>query len=163
VAIGRFRVQFRGVLCGVILLAVAAGCADPQPAAPPPPPAWTEPANYRFTFDSACGEQALIGRFRVDVADGVVDRTVGLDDAGKRALMLRIAGLVPTLGKMVADAEAARAQGAEEVLIDRDPLDGHPTRIRIDHNRNAEDDETCITISDYTIGGTPGPGPSPSR
>jgi uncharacterized protein DUF6174 len=153
-----------GVLVGAILLFAAAGCASPA-AAPPaaPPPAWVEPANYKFTFESACGEQALIGRFRVEVADRIVDRTEGLDEAGRRALMLRIANLIPTLGKMVEDAEAARAQGADEVVIDRDPADGHPTAIRIDQEKNATDDETCFTISDYTIGGQPGPGASPSR
>ena len=92
-----------------------------------------------------------------------MDRTEGLDEAGRRALMLRIANLIPTLGKMVEDAEAARAQGADEVVIDRDPADGHPTAIRIDEEKNAVDDETCFTITDYTIGGQPGPGASPSR
>jgi hypothetical protein len=170
VAIGRIRVQIRGVLYGAILLSAAAGCAGPAaapgPAAPEPAvasPAWTEPANYKFTFESACGEQALIGRFRVEVADGIVDRTEGLDDAGRRTLMLRIANLIPTLGKMVEDAEAARARNADEVVIDRDPVDGHPTSIRIDEEKNAVDDETCFTISDYTIGGQPGPDASPSR
>jgi hypothetical protein len=171
VAIGRVRVQIRGVLYSAILLFAVAGCAGP--AATPEaaatseaagaPPAWTEPANYKFTFESTCGEQALIGRFRVEVADRIVDRAEGLDEAGKRALMLRIANLIPTLGKMVSDAEAAEAGGAEEVVIDRDPTDGHPTSIRIDQAKNAIDDETCITISDYTIGGQPGPGSSPSR
>lgn len=159
--------HFRGVLYGAILLTAAAGCAGPAetPAATPASsaPAWTEPANYRFTFESSCGEQALIGRFRVDVANGVVDRTQGLDEAGKRAVMLRIADLVPTLGQMVADAEQARADGAHEVAVERDPADGHPVAIRIDQDRNAVDDETCFTISDYTIGGTSGPAPSPGR
>ncbi len=159
--------HFRGVLYGVVLLMAAAGCAGPAatPAGAPASsaPAWSEPANYRFTFESSCGEQPLIGRFRVNVADGVVDRTQGLDEAGKRAVMLRIANLVPTLGQMVADAEQARADGADEVVIERDPVDGHPVAIRVDQERNAVDDETCYTISDYTIGGSAGPEPTPSR
>jgi hypothetical protein len=154
----------------VVLLMAAAGCAPgatpaagPAPAsAPASAPAWTEPANYRFTLESSCGEQPLTGRFRVDVADGVVDRTQGLDEAGKRALMLRIAQLVPTLGQMVADAEQARADGAE-VTVERDPADGHPVAIRVDRDRNAADDETCYTISDYTIGGKAEPFPSATR
>ena len=157
--------HIRGVRYGAILLFAAAGCAGPAaaPQSAVAPPAWTEPADYKFSFESTCGEQALIGRFRVEVADGVVDRTEGLDDAGRRALMLRIADLIPTLGKMVDDADAARARGADEVVIVRDPTDGHPTSIRIDEEKNAVDDETCITISDYTIGGQPAPGVSPSR
>lgn len=158
--------RFRGVRYGAILLFAAAGCAAPIAAPLPagtPRPAWTEPANYKFTFESTCGEQALIGRFRVEVADGIVDRTEGLDDAGRRALMMRIANLIPTLGKMVSDAEAAEARGADEVVIEHDPTDGHPTAIRIDEEKNAVDDETCIAISDYTASGQPGPGVSPSR
>jgi hypothetical protein len=168
-------VRIRGVLYGAILLMAAAGCAG-QPAGSSPaastpaasspavsPPAWTAPAAYRFTFESSCGERPLIGRFRVDVANGVVDRTRGLDEPGKRAVMLRIANLVPTLEQMVADAEQARADGAHEVVIERDPADGHPVAIRIDPARDTYDDETCYTISDYTIGGTAGPEPSPNR
>jgi hypothetical protein len=152
-------VRFRGVLYGTILLVAAAGCAGPDaptsagaPAgAGRTPPAWTEPAAYKFAFESACGEQPLIGRFRAEVADGTVIATEGLDVAARRALMLRIADLVPTLGRMVRDAEQARAQGAD-VTIERDPADGHPTAIRIDPDRNAVHDETCFAISDYTIG-----------
>jgi hypothetical protein len=119
-------VRFRGVLYGTILLVAAAGCAGPDaptsagaPAgAGRTPPAWTEPAAYKFAFESACGEQPLIGRFRAEVADGTVIATEGLDVAARRALMLRIADLVPTLGRMVRDAEQARAQGAD-VTIER--------------------------------------------
>ena len=161
--------RFKGVLYGAILLLAAAGCAGPDaptaagaPAGAGTPPAWTEPADYKFTFESSCGEQPLIGRFRAEVAGGTVTATEGLDEAGRRALMLRIADLVPTLGRMVGDAEQARAQGAD-VTIERDPADGHPTAIRIDPDAQAVDDETCFAISDYTIGGPAGPGPSPSR
>jgi hypothetical protein len=160
-------VHIRGVLYGAILLTAVAGCGSSSgPGATPAaatPPAWTEPANYRFTLESSCGQQPLIGRFRVDVAGGVVDRTQGLDEAGRRAVMLRIGNLVPTLAQMVADAEQARADGADEVVVDRDPADGHPVAVRVDPDRNATDDETCFTISDYTIGGPTGPEPSPSR
>ena len=159
--------RLRGVLCGAILVVAAAGCAN-QPAGnaggatAPSPPAWTEPADYKFSFESSCGEQALIGRFRATVTDRAVTRTEGLDDAGRRALMLRIANLVPTLGQMEEQAEQARADGAE-VTVDRDPADGHPTAIRIDPDRNTVDEETCYTISDYTIGGQPGPSAFPTR
>jgi hypothetical protein len=145
----------------------AAGCAGRDAAtsagAPPSsPPAWTEPAEYKFSFESSCGEQPLIGRFRAAVSGGMVTETEGLDAAGRRALMLRIANLVPGLGQMVEDAERAGAAGAE-VAIERDPADGHPIAIRIDPDRNSVDDETCYTITDYTIGGQPGPGVTPSR
>jgi hypothetical protein len=146
-------VLLRGVLCGAILLAAAAGCASTAGTEPATAlPAWTEPADYKFTFESSCGEQALIGLFRVTVADGTVTRTEGLDEPGRRALMLRIANLIPTLQQMVDQAEKARADGAEEVVVDRDSTDGHPVAIRIDESKNAVDDETCYAISEYTSG-----------
>jgi hypothetical protein len=166
-------VRLRGVLFGAILVVAAAGCAD-RPAATAggesaggesaaASPAWSEPPDYKFSFESSCGERALIGRFRVTVAGHAVARTEGLDDAGRRALMLRIANLVPTLGQMEEQAERARADGADQVTVDRDPADGHPTAIRIDPSAGAVDDETCYTIADYTIGGKPGQFPSPTR
>jgi hypothetical protein len=145
------------------LLIAAAGCAGPDAAGSAgAPPAWTEPAGYKFSFESSCGEQALIGRFRATVVGGTVTETEGLDEAGRRALMLRIADLVPSLGQMVAQAEQARASGAD-VVIERDPADGHPTAIRIDPDPAGVDDETCYTIADYTIGGQHGPSATPSR
>ncbi|MCA2214399.1 DUF6174 domain-containing protein [Jidongwangia harbinensis] len=160
--------RLRGVLFGAILAVAATGCADrpgatagAEPAASPP--VWSEPSDYKFTFESSCGERALIGRFQVAVAGHKVARTEGLDDAGRRALMLRIANLVPTLGQMEDQAERARADGADQVTVDRDPADGHPTAIRIDASTGAVDDETCYTIADYTIGGKPGSFPSSPR
>lgn len=153
--------RLRGVLCGAILAAVVAGCAGP-PDGTAAAPAWTEPPAYKFSFESSCGEQALIGRFRVTVADGAVTGTEGLDDAGRRALMLRIANLIPTLGQMEDQAAQARADGADEVTVERDPADGHPVEIRIDPTSGV-DDETCYTIFDYTIGGKTEPFPSATR
>jgi hypothetical protein len=159
-------VRIRSVLCGALVLAAVAGCAGPGasgPAAQPAAqPAWTEPADYKFTVESSCGGQPLIGLFRVTVSDGAVIKSEGLDTAARRALMLRIAHLVPTLQQMVDQAEQARDGGAA-VTLERDPADGHPVAVRIDESKDAIDDETCYTISGYTIGGKPGPSVSPSR
>jgi hypothetical protein len=72
-------------------------------------------------------------------------------------LLAAVAGCAGTPGGK------ARADGAEEVVVDRDSTDGHPVAIRIDESKNAVDDETCYTISEYTVGGQPGPSTSPSR
>jgi len=154
-------------LCGALILAAVGGCAGSGasgPAAEPAatPPAWTEPADYKFTVESSCGGQPLIGLFRVTVSDGAVTRSEGLDAAARRALMLRVAHLVPTLRQMVDQAEQARAGGAA-VTLERDPADGHPVAVRIDESKDAVDYETCYTISGYTIGGKPGPSVRPSR
>ena len=169
--------------CGAALLAVAgiAGCAqtDAEPGLYPATggatpatagatparsaPIWAEPARYRFVLDSTCGERALIGRFRATVVDGRVVRTEGLDDAAKRAVQLRLADLVPTLGQLVVEVDTAREDGAAVARTDVDPVDGHPTAITIDRTTDAIDDESCYVISDYTTEVPPTAIGSPSK
>lgn len=149
---------------GFVLLLLAGACGGTPAAGPAAAPVtWTEPAKYGFVLTSECGERALIGRFRVTVEQGRVSATEGLDDAARRALMLRMADLVPTLAKLEAEAETARKAGAEVVEVVRDPADGHPTKVTIDPRKNAIDDEACYTIEEYTIGSAGAPSPSPSR
>ena len=156
--------RVKTVLPAILLLTLTGGCAGAEVnVMEAPPPTWTAPAKYGFTLGSQCGERALIGRFQVTVENDKVVRTAGLDDASRRALMLRIADLVPTLSQLEAQAETARRDGADVVEIVRDPADAHPTKITIDWERNAIDDEACYTIEDYTIGLAGGPAPSPTR
>jgi hypothetical protein len=146
-------VRVKTVLPAILLLACAGACAGEQPnVMQEPAAAWSAPAKYAFTLGSQCGERALIGRFRVTVQDDKVTHVDGLDDAARRALMLRMADLVPTLRQLEAEAETARREGADVVEIERAPGDAHPTRITIDQSRDAVDDEACYTIEDYTIG-----------
>lgn len=156
--------RIRTVLPGMLLLALSGACAGEQPSVMQEAPAtWTAPAKYGFVLASECGERALIGRFQVTVVDDKVVDAKGLDDAARRALMLRLADLVPTLEQLEAEAETARGEGADVVRVERDPFDAHPTKIVIDQSANAVDDESCYTIEDYTIGLTREPSPSPSR
>ena len=156
--------RVKPVLPAILLLTVIGACAGPPANIMEEPPlTWTAPAKYGFTLDSQCGERALIGRFQVTVQDDKVVHTEGLDDAARRALMLRMADLVPTLTQLEAEAEAARREGADVVEVERDLGDAHPTKITIDPEQNAVDDEACYTIEDYTIGLAAGPSPSPSR
>jgi hypothetical protein len=157
-------VRVKTVPPALLLLALTGACAG-QPAAGPQerPATWTAPAKYGFVLDSQCGERALIGRFQVTVQDDEVVRATGLDDSARRALMLRMADLVPTLRQLEAEAETARRAGADVVQVERDSGDAHPVRITIDESRDAVDDEACYTIEDYTIGLAGGPSPSPSR
>ncbi|GID96382.1 DUF6174 domain-containing protein [Amorphoplanes digitatis] len=154
----------RTVLPGILLLALSGGCAGTEPSVmEEAPTTWTVPAKYGFTLASDCGERALIGRFQVTVVDDKVVKSVGLDDAARRALMLRIADLVPTLKQLEEEAETARREGAAVVEVERDLSDAHPTKIVIDHSLSAVDDESCYTIEDYTIGLTQAPSPTPAR
>ena len=147
-----------------LLLSSLAACAGPEASpAQAPPPTWTPPAKYAFVLGSQCGERLLIGRFRVTVQDDRVVESVGLDDSSRRVLMVRMADVVPTLRQLEQEAETARQAGADEVRIERDPVDAHPTKITIDYETNTIDDEACYTIEDYTIGLPAGPSPSPSR
>ena len=152
----------------VTLAALLGGCANAEPggltAAPSSAPAtWTAPDKYAFTLTSECGERALIGRFRVTVQAGKVTATEGLDEPAKRALMLRLANLVPTLQQLEDEAQTARREGAEVVQVERAPEDAHPVRIVIDRSSAAVDDEACYSIQDYTIGLAATPSASPSR
>jgi hypothetical protein len=159
-------VRVKTVLPAILLLALTGACAGEQEEPSvflEAPKTWTVPAKYGFTLDSQCGERALIGRFKVTVADDKVVHTEGLDDSARRALMLRLADLVPTLRQLEAEAETARGKGADVVQIERDVSDAHPTKITIDESTEATDDEACYTIEDYTIGLAGDPSPSPSR
>jgi hypothetical protein len=75
----------------------------------------------------------------------------GLDDAARNALASGHSDLVPTLGHLVDELNAAKRAGADVARVDVDPGDGHPVRITIDPNKNAVDDELCYTISDYGL------------
>jgi len=155
--------RIKKVLPAMLLLTLTGACGGEPSVMEESPTTWTVPAKYGFTLDSQCGERALIGRFQVTVQDDKVVRAEGLDDAARRALMLRVADLVPTLRQLEAQAEKARSEGADAVEIERDPFDAHPTKISIDESRNAVDDEECYTIEDYTIGLAGEVSPSPSR
>jgi uncharacterized protein DUF6174 len=162
--------RFRCVLYSAVLLAALGGCARSngggpanQAEAAAASVSWTEPANYAYVVDSSCGERLLIGRFRITVTNAQVSRVEPLDPDASRELMLQLQNQVPTLGKMMADAEKARRAGAAKVDVRTDPADGHPTLIAIDHEANAVDDEECYAISDYTIEVKPAPSGVPSR
>lgn len=122
-------------------------------------PAWVEPPAYGFVLESSCGEPALIGRFRVTVADGRVTGVQGLDESARRATQTSETELVPTLGQLVEAARTAREDGAEVVRTTVDPADGHPTAVTIDPAVDGIDDGTCYAVSDYAVGVTPSAGP----
>src|SRR5207253_1605245 len=116
-----------------VLAALLGGCAEPGPnITSASPPTWQVPDKYAFTLTSECGEQPLVGRFRVTVVGDKVTRAEGLDDPARRALMLRLANLVPTLHQLEAQADTAKRDGADVVEVQREPADAHPTRIMID-------------------------------
>ena len=136
-----------------------AGCAWPFGLHPNPSPAgpgasaqqagsWTEPAAYRFTFRSTCGERTLVGAFEVTVEDRSVTAYRALDAAAEA--FPGTASDLPTLGDLQRRAPEAEANDEAIVAVEADPDDGHPTSIEIDWIPNAIDDEECYEITNYT-------------
>lgn len=119
--------------------------AAPEVSAPVAPAGWVEPTAYKFTLTSSCGERDLRGTFQSKVKNGMVIETAGLDAQARKALMLRLSRLVPTLGQLEAQAQTARTAGTGDVVIKTDPADGHPTSITIGTDE-------CYQISDYSVG-----------
>jgi hypothetical protein len=148
------------LVAGVLLVAPGrspdVGDRSPSPTASPSaidtplptdgPVAWVAPDRYRFALTSSCGERSLIGSFLITVRNDGVTRYVVRDgeDHWTRDAM-------PTIDDLLAEAAEARLQGADEVVVETDPADGHPTSIRIDRLSNAVDDEACYEISEYEV------------
>jgi hypothetical protein len=81
------------------------------------------------------------------VENGKVTKANGLDDSARRVVK-DLPAEVPTIGDLLAEAEAAREDDADTVDIDY-AADGHPTRISLDWEKNAIDDEALYVISGY--------------
>ena len=125
----------------------ASGCAR---KAEPATVEWREPAGYTYDLDSACGERALIGHFRITVEKGRVTAAVGLDEPGRQALRTTRSDPAPTLGGLLDEVNQARDRGAAVAEVTTDPADGHPSKVTIDPIAEAVDDESCYTITGYT-------------
>ncbi|MGN9910437.1 DUF6174 domain-containing protein [Phytohabitans sp. LJ34] len=128
-------------LLGVLTVA---GCAETSKATPP----WQEPGSYTYVLQSSCGERPLIGRFRITVEDGKVTKAEGIGESDKRSLESTEL-TPPTLGQLLDELEEARRNDADLAELTSDPADGHPTKITIDHVKEALDDEACYAISEY--------------
>jgi hypothetical protein len=119
-------------------------------AATTPAYGWAEPRAYEYTVDSRCGEQFLIGRFTLTIVDGRVDKVVGGDAESVKSLQWQKPDGFPTLGELLSEAERARSEDADVAEVTFDPVDGHPTKIRLDHDTTAIDDESCYDIIGFT-------------
>ncbi|MEU6377148.1 DUF6174 domain-containing protein [Streptomyces sp. NPDC046909] len=134
----------RTLLTAAVLAGSLAACGD---EAAPSAPEWEEPAAYTYTLTSTEGERALIGTFRITVRDGEVAKAVGLDDSARRVVR-QLPDQVPTLGALLDQLEQARGEDADTAEAEY-AADGHPTRIFLNWEENAVDDEARYAISDY--------------
>ncbi|MFF2850292.1 DUF6174 domain-containing protein [Streptomyces sp. NPDC058001] len=132
------------------LIAATAACGGEVSAETDEAP-WQEPASYTYTLTSSEGERALIGTFRVTVRDGKVTKAVGLD-ASARRVVRQLPDQVPTLGTLLTELDQARRDKADTAEVEY-ATDGHPTRIFLDWEKNAIDDEALYVISAYEAAG----------
>lgn len=137
-----------GLVCAVLV--AVAGCGS-RGTGVSEAQKWAEPARYRYTLYSSCGERLLLGTFRVTVEQSVVTKAEALDESATSVLEGRKPDVVPSIGGLVAEAVKARADNADKVTVQLDPADGHPTKVMIDQYSNAVDDEACYTVSDYHV------------
>ena len=143
---------------GVLLVMVLSGCAtrtvppvSGEPATAPEAAEWDEPADYRFSVTSSCGERAFIGEYRVTVRGGEVAaaETANPDTGEWSPVDPQWLPAVLTLGDMLDEVREAEAQRADTVELVTDPADGHPVEVRVDHDVSAIDDESCYDVTDY--------------
>lgn len=106
-------------------------------------PTWQGPADYSFTVQSSCGEQAFIGEYAVTVRDGAVTAAEPLRQGQEIALEL-----VPTLTGML---DLAREAGGGDVEVWVDP-EGVPRWVTIDPDPRSIDDESCFFVTEYRLG-----------
>ena len=145
----------RRFCAGLVVVAALAGCTtspdpdpDPAPSATASPPAWTEPADYRYVLERRCDPAPSQGRYRVEVGDGVVadvERIDGRTASGEEEIS------VPTLAELLEMAQTALEDGAKTTMV-YDPRDGHPTAVTIDRSDQSSDDIACFLITDYVPG-----------
>jgi hypothetical protein len=136
-----------GLLVSAAFALTVGACADKNE----PFTNWTEPASYQYVLRSNCGERLVLGEYRITVDHGKVTAATGLDETGRRLLSERKPDFLPTIGALLAEAEQARANGADVVEVTTDPATGQPTKIDIDPVKNATDDEGCYFISDLSV------------
>lgn len=142
--------MLRTLLPGIALL--LAGCGGSTGAGVTAPasnvPNWSEPAAYQYALDSDCGERDLLGRYLITVTDG---RVTDIEAGDQRAELIisddELRSLVPTLGELLEEAQAAEESGADVVHVetDGDPA-GRPGFIEIDYDTDADDDEACYSV-----------------
>ncbi|GAB2906795.1 DUF6174 domain-containing protein [Streptomyces mayteni] len=143
-SVGKRRAGWAGVLA---VLVTGCGGGGGGGAAVPE---WEEPAAYRYVLESTCGE-TLTGTFEIAVAEGEVAEVTdpgGFYDPGD--LSPEMGMTIGQLRELVAEAED---EGADRLDVEYAADDeGRPTRIAVDYDEVALDDELCYAVRDYAPG-----------
>lgn len=140
----------RSALATMAAVVMVTGCGSPSsdPAGRSQARTWESPGDYRYDLKSTCGEQALIGEFRITVEDSEVADVKGLDEASERLLGSQFADVIPTIEELLEMADQAERDGAEMHNIEYDS-EGVPSLIEFDYSLNAIDDESCFVITNF--------------
>jgi hypothetical protein len=91
-----------------------------------------------------------LGHFRITVRGGVAEEVTDLSEEPEPEGEEQWRGEPLTIGELLAAADRAEEQGAEQVEVEREPGTERPVAITIDYVEAAIDDEICYTISDFT-------------
>jgi hypothetical protein len=120
-----------------------ASTASPQASQIVGPSGWAAPDRYEYVVTSSCGERSFLGTYAI-----TVERRSGVRSTARNG-SIDLQGEIPSIEDLLAEAAAARESGADEVTVETDPADGHPTLIQIDYETDAIDDEACYEITEY--------------
>ena len=139
----------RAALLGALVLTTVtlAGCADIGGVTPNAGLGhdWVEPDRYQYTMSSTCGERNGLGTFRLTVRDGDV---VEAEKLRRYSDLLPLAEM-PTVGDILAIAEQADDEGADDVSVEWSD-DGEP-RARVDRLRDQLDRRRALlSVRDIT-------------
>ena len=104
--------------------------------------------SYQFTLASYCGGCVRIPTVRIIVGN----RSVEVRDAATGEPIAPTAnGQFPVIDELFDLIESAMERGADELVVEYDPIRGYPLRIQIDYSRGAADDEYVYTISNFLV------------
>lgn len=140
----------RSALAMIAAVAMLTGCGSPSvdSVGRSEVYTWESPGDYRYDLKSSCGEQALIGEFRITVEDSEVADVKGLDEASERLLGSQFADVIPTIEELLEMAHQAERDDAEMLNIEYDS-EGVPSLIEFDYSWDAIDDESCFVITNF--------------
>jgi hypothetical protein len=112
------------------------------------PATWVEPPAYEYTVRFRCGMELPPGQYTLTVVDGKVSKVVADDAFSEEVLKVRKLEpkSFPTLGVLFKELQQAREEDADVAEVSFHPANGHPTRIRLDYDKKAVDDESCSDI-----------------
>jgi hypothetical protein len=152
----RYRVQLHHfcAICTVLLLAfvmLPASVIAQAQTSPTDGMKENTPAVHAFTNATiVTAPGRVLNNATLVIRDGVAEEVTDLDEEREPEGEEQWRGEPLTIGELLATADRAEEQGAEQVEVEREPGTGRPVAITIDYIEAAIDDEICYTMSDFT-------------